>query len=78
MAGSLLAGAFPDPAALGFDFALPAMFIGLVAGRLTAGGEAAVAGLAVLGTLAGARFLPANWNVIVAAALAAAAGMFRR
>lgn len=77
-AGSLIASALPDPAALGLDFALPAMFIGLLAGRLTGGGEAAVAGLAVLATLAGARFLPDNWNIVFGAAIAAAAGALRR
>ncbi|NLG84995.1 MAG: AzlC family ABC transporter permease [Firmicutes bacterium] len=76
--GNLLAGLLPNPTALGLDFALPAMFIGLLAGRLTEAGESAVAALAVVVTLVGASVLPGNWNLISAALLAAGLGMLRR
>jgi len=74
LAGSLI----PDPAALGLDFALPAMFLGLLAGRLTDRRQAMVAGLAAAGILAGTLILPSNWTVVLAAAAAASAGMVKR
>ncbi|MGQ9778711.1 MAG: hypothetical protein ACUVRM_02380 [Bacillota bacterium] len=75
VAGNILAGALPDPGALGLDFALSAMFIGLLLGRLTGKREVAVAVVAVLVTLGGAYFLPANWNIILGALVAAGVGL---
>ena len=73
VAGSLIGGAIPDPAALGLDFALPAMFIGLLSGRLTDRRQSLVALTAVILAVAGCWILPGNWLVVAAASAAAAA-----
>jgi len=76
--GCLAGNLIPEPAALGLDFALPAMFIGLLAGRLTGGRQTMVAVVAGIGAVAGALVLPGNWNVVLAAIAAATVGMVRR
>lgn len=76
--GCLAGDLIPDPAALGLDFALPAMFIGLLAGQLNSGRRSFAAAAAAVGAVAGALVLPGSWNVILAAAVAATLGMLIR
>lgn len=72
--GSWLGGALAAPEAWGLDFALPAMFIGLLAGQLRKPIALAVAVLAAVAAVAGGPFL-GGWSVMVSAMLAAAAGV---
>ncbi|HEY8416507.1 MAG TPA: AzlC family ABC transporter permease [Limnochordales bacterium] len=74
VAGAWVGGALAAPEALGLDFALPAMFIGLLAGQLKDRVGLAVAILAALLAVGGGRFL-GGWSVMAAAMAAAAAGV---
>lgn len=76
--GSLAGNLIPNPVAFGLDFALPAMFIGLLAGRLIDRRQALVAAMAILGTIGGAYILPSTWNVVLVAIVAATFGMVLR
>jgi len=58
----------------GLDFALPAMFIALLVMQLNERRHLAVALMAALLSVLGAVYLPANYNVLTATVLAAAAG----
>lgn len=77
VAGAWVGGALSTPEAWGLDFALPAMFIGLLAGQLKDRVGLAVAVLAALSAVGGGRFL-GGWSVMAAAMLAAAAGVVMR
>lgn len=74
MVGAAVGGIVADPQVWGLDFALPAMFIGLLALQWRAGAVAwtvlAAGGLAV----AAARAIP-GWNVMLAAPVAATLGL---
>lgn len=74
VAGALVGGMIAEPQVWGLDFALAAMFIGLLALQWRPGAVAwtalAAAGLAV----ASASFLP-GWNVMLAAPVAATLGL---
>ena len=74
VAGAWVGGALAAPEALGLDFALPAMFIGLLAGHLRERTSLAVAVVAALIAAGGGKLL-GGWNVMAAASIAAAAGV---
>jgi 4-azaleucine resistance transporter AzlC len=78
LAGALAGGLVSHTRALGFDFALPAMFavllvlqVGAQASRLRASGVALLAGVLSVGI---ALLAPGNWNIIVATVAAASLG----
>jgi len=77
--GAVAGGSITDTRALGFDFALAAMFAALlvlqIAGRpkLLAAVAAAAVGGAV--ALCGALILPASWAIVTATLIAATVGM---
>jgi len=84
VAGALLGGALGDTRALGFDFALAAMFAALAVLQLSASGDAAerrrvraiaVAVVAAVLAVTAALALPGNWNVIFATITAATLGL---
>ncbi len=78
VAGAWLGGILAAPEALGFDFALPAMFIGLLAGQLRSRAARVAALLAATVAVWGASVL-GGWSVMTAAMAAAAAGViFKR
>lgn len=74
VAGAWVGGALAAPEALGLDFALPAMFIGLLVGQLRERTSLAVAVMAALIAAGGGKFL-GGWSVMAAAMIAAAAGV---
>lgn len=71
--GAMLGGAFAVPDAFALDFALPAMFIGLLAGQLREKTAVATAVAAAVIAVAGAPLL-GGWTVMVASVGAAAFG----
>lgn len=72
-AGAVISGAFVVPDGLGLEFALPAMFIGLLAGQLRDNTSVLVAGVAGAVAVFGGETL-GNSTVMVAAVVAAAVG----
>lgn len=72
--GAFVGGALEVPAWLSVDFALPAMFIGLLAGQLGDYGRVAVAVMAGVFVVVFGPFL-GGWSVMVASAAAAVAGV---
>lgn len=82
LAGALLGGSVGGTRALGFDFALAAMFGALLVLQLGAQPRAArttglaVAALAALFSVMVALALPGNWNILIATLAAATAGLF--
>lgn len=64
-----------DPRKLGFDFAFLGVFIGLLIPRLRDSAAWVSAAAAAVIALAGARFLPGNWYIILAALGAVLAGV---
>lgn len=79
LAGALLAGKVGDTRALGFDFALPAMFGALLVLQLfvleNLRRAIAVALLGAVVAIGAALALPDNWNIIVATIVGATAGL---
>ena len=81
LAGALLGERVGSVRALGFDFALAAMFGALLVLQLSAQARAArgsgvvVAGLAALLSVGAALALPGNWNILIATLVAATAGL---
>jgi len=79
MAGAVLGGWIADPRALGLDFALTAMFIGLlvqsIASRKKVLLDLLVAGIAVLAVIGAGLLFSANASVILAVLAAATIGM---
>lgn len=73
-AGTYLGGYIPDPLAWGLDFAMPAMFLALLAPRLTDRAGLASCAVAALAAVLGAMYLPGKWYIIVACVLASMAG----
>jgi 4-azaleucine resistance transporter AzlC len=82
LAGALLGGQVGSTRALGFDFALAAMFGALLVLQLAVQArDARIAGVAVallaaLLSVLATLFLPGNWNILVATLVAATAGLF--
>lgn len=79
VSGALAGGLVGNHEALGLDFALPAMFIGLMLLQIGEGEERRkriiVAVIAALLSVAIPFLIPGRWNVMLAAVLAAAAGV---
>ncbi|MGE5508424.1 MAG: AzlC family ABC transporter permease [Chitinophagales bacterium] len=73
-AGYLAGAVFGRPEALGFDFALPAMFIALLLMQVRRRLDLAVALLAAGLSLGLPYVIPGRWNVLIAAVAAAGAG----
>ncbi|HBT47394.1 MAG TPA: branched-chain amino acid ABC transporter permease [Peptococcaceae bacterium] len=73
--GGLMGNILGDPGRWGFNFALPAMFIILLIFQLKNKKTLLVAGIAASLSIAIAILLPGNWNIILAACLAAAIGV---
>lgn len=73
--GGLSGNLLGDTSRLGFNFALPAMFIILLTLQLKNKKTLLVAGIAGALSVAIALFLPGNWNIILAACLAATIGV---
>lgn len=71
--GALLGGAFEVPDAFALDFALPAMFIGLLAGQLKEKTAVVTAVVAAVVAVAGTPVFD-GWTVMIASAAAAAIG----
>lgn len=75
LVGAVGASALDDPGVLGLDVAGPAAFVALLAPRLTGREPWAVALVAAALALVAAPFVPAGVPVLVAAAVAVAAGL---
>ena len=75
LVGAVGAGAFADPETLGMDAAAPAAFLALLWPRLRADGGWLVAGAGAVACLAGVPFLPAGVPILLAALVAAVAGV---
>lgn len=76
--GALIGQTVGDARALGLDFALPAMFIGLLVPMLlkeSVKPRALTAAVAAAAGVAGALWLPQGWGVVAAAVLAAMVGV---
>ncbi|MBE3581439.1 MAG: AzlC family ABC transporter permease [Thermoanaerobacteraceae bacterium] len=73
--GGLTGNILGDPGRLGFNFALPAMFIILLILQLKDKRTLLVAGVAAFLSVAIALHLPGNWNIILAACAAATIGV---
>lgn len=76
LAGALSGSLLTSVNRFGLDFALPAMFIALLVLQLRSRVHLAAAGIAAVCSLLFAQLIPGNWNVILAAVIAATAGMF--
>ncbi len=78
-AGALVGRAIPDTRALGLDFALAAMFAALlvlqIANHPRMSHAVAVAALAAAVAVGGAQIVSGSWAIIVAAVVAATAGV---
>lgn len=72
--GAVVGAAFTVPDALALDFALPAMFIGLLAGQLRTRPAVVAAALAAVVAVMGDTVL-GNWSVMIASVVAATAGV---
>lgn len=72
--GGWIGQALPDPTALGLDFALAAMFIGLLILQAETGPKVAAAMLAGGLALFIGHILPGRWEVIAATVIAATVG----
>jgi len=73
--GSVLGSLIPDTKALGFDFALPGMFLGLLCIQIKNFKNLVVALLAGLLSILFMVLIPGNWNVILATMIAAFLGV---
>jgi predicted branched-subunit amino acid permease len=78
-AGALAGSVITDIRALGFDFALGAMFAALlvlqIAGRQTRLPAVAAASVGALVALVGTLVVPASWAIVAATIIAATVGM---
>ncbi|MDN5311580.1 branched-chain amino acid ABC transporter permease [Thermoanaerobacteraceae bacterium SP2] len=74
--GSAFGSLIPDTKALGFDFALPGMFLALLCMQLKDMKTIAVALAAGALSMFFIFTIPGNWNVILATIIAAALGVF--
>jgi 4-azaleucine resistance transporter AzlC len=75
MIGSAFCALIPDTKALGFDFALPGMFLALLCMQLKDWKTIAVALIAGALSILFVFAIPGNWNVILAAVIAAVLGV---
>lgn len=73
--GSALGSLIPDTKALGFDFALPGMFLALLCMQIKNYKNIMVALIAGFLSMLFMVLIPGNWNVILATVIAAAFGV---
>lgn len=73
--GAVVGNLIPDPGRFGLNFALPAMFIGLLVIQIRGRLGLAIAVLAFAMSLLFKAMLPGNWNIILTAVLAATIGV---
>lgn len=73
-AGVYLGSYIPDPLAMGLDFAMPAMFLALLAPRLQDRVGVAVCLVAAVTALLGALYLPGKWYILLAGVVASGVG----
>ena len=73
--GSALGSLIPDTKALGFDFALPGMFLALLCMQLKSFKNLVVALSAGFMSMLFLILIPGNWNVILATVIAAVLGV---
>lgn len=73
--GAAVGNLIPDPSAFGLQFALPAMFIGLLIIQIRSPLGVYLAVLASLVSVILKMMLPGNWNVILASILTATIGV---
>lgn len=73
--GAAVGNLIPDPGAFGLQFALPAMFIGLLVIQIRSSLAVYLAVLASLLSVFLKILLPGNWNVILASILTATIGV---
>jgi len=71
LVGAAAGSALGDPSKWGVEFAMPAMFVALLVGQITARRELAAGALAAAMALALSTVLPGQWPVVVAAITAA-------
>jgi predicted branched-subunit amino acid permease len=76
--GAFAAHALRDPRTLGFDAAAPAAFLALMSPRLRSREARVVALVAAVVAVAAVPFVPAGVPVLLAAAVAVAAGLGRK
>jgi 4-azaleucine resistance transporter AzlC len=76
VAGCSLGALVPDPSVWGIDFALAAMFIGLLAMQIKNRIDVWTGLAAGLASLAIALLMVGNWNIIIAAVCAASLGVW--
>lgn len=72
--GVLLSGYISDPLAWGLDFAMPAIFLGMLIPRLVSPTALVVCGVAVVVTIMGIVYLPGKWYIIAACLAATVVG----
>jgi len=75
IAGAGLGTLIARPEQWGLDFALPAMFIALLALQFDDWTKIAVAAIASVLSVVSLLTIPGNWNIIIAAVVAASAGV---
>lgn len=75
VAGAAVGNIIPDPGAFGLQFALPAMFIGLLIIQIRSGPGVLLALFAAMFSVLLKLLLPGNWNVIIASILTATIGV---
>lgn len=73
--GALAGNIIPNPEALGLQFALPAMFIGLLVIQLRSGLAVVIALSSAVLSIILKLLLPGNWNVILASLIIATIGV---
>ncbi|MBC8162532.1 MAG: AzlC family ABC transporter permease [Roseiflexaceae bacterium] len=74
VAGILLGGQIPDPAAYGLDLVFPLTFIGLLVPLLKRRVDGLVAALAAALAVLGALVLPGSWYILLAGVVASGIG----
>lgn len=65
LAGAIIGKTLGDPAAIGFDFAFSAMFIGILAGFWKGSRTAAVLAASAAGAAAAKLFIPGAWYIVI-------------
>lgn len=73
--GAAVGNLIPDPQVFGLQFALPAMFIGLLVMQMKDKMSVIIAIIAVILSLSIKIYFPGNWNVILASVITATIGV---
>ncbi|MFZ5754841.1 MAG: AzlC family ABC transporter permease [Bacillota bacterium] len=75
VSGAVVGNVIPNPEAFGFNFALPAMFIGLLVMQMRERISSVIAVIAIILSLYFKYLIPGNWNVILATVITATIGV---